>query len=299
MGRDLFQSDPVFRSMMEFCDAHVQNLLGVSMIDIIHPKRESYLSLPFDNLSHSHPSLFCIQYSLAQTLLRKGMKPDFLLGYSLGEWVALTVSGALSFATTLEILIEQAELLKRFTPAGAMLAVMTSPEIVSRQPVLFQSTTIGAYNFENHFVITGLKEAVERAQNQLKTKDISSHLLPVKMAFHSPCMDVVEAKYKEQTRDLLPGPLAIPIISLSQTAILETLPPDFFWKVLRHPVRFQKTINSIEKSDHFQYLDLGPSATLATLMKYILKTDSKSSIYPIMRPYQPTAVKLDQLPSAL
>ena len=54
----------------------------------------------FDNLLHTHPALFMVQYSLAQTLLRRGMKPDVVLGYSLGEWVALAVSGALPPALT-------------------------------------------------------------------------------------------------------------------------------------------------------------------------------------------------------
>ena len=299
MGQDLYQADPVFRGMMEFCEVHAQRLLGISMIDIIHPKHQQGRSLPFDNLSHSHPALFCIQFSLAQTLLRKGLKPDLLLGYSLGEWVALTVSGALPFATTLEILIEQANLLKNHTPSGGMLAVMSSPEIVPRKAAMFQGTTIGAYNFEKHFVITGIREAIERAQAQLRKIDIASHLLPVKTAFHSPCMDVIEDIYKEQTKDLLPGPLTIPLVSLSQNNIIRTSPPDFLWNVLRQPVRFHETISSIEKSDHYQYLDIGPSGTLATLMKYTLKPESKSSIHPIMRPYQPTLTNLEQLPSAL
>ena len=299
MGRDLYQSDPIFRGMMDFCDVHVQGLIGVSMIDIIHPKQQQDRSLPFDNLSHSHPALFCIQFSLAQTLLRKGLKPDLLLGYSLGEWVALTVSGALPFATTLEILIQQAALLENHTPQGAMLAVMSSPEIFTHKAAMFQGTTIGAYNFETHFVITGTRAAIERAQTQLRMSDISSHLLPVNTAFHSPCMDVIEAIYKDQTRNLILEPLTVPLVSLSQTVILKTLPTDFLWHVLRQPVRFQETISSIEKGDHFQYLDMGPSGTLATLLKSTLKPDSKSSIHPIMRPYQPTMTNLEQLPSAL
>src|SRR5690349_3091584 len=87
MGRDLYDTDPAFREAMSQCDRHLKVLMGESILDVIYHGSESRASVEFDNILHTHPALFCVQYSLAQTLLRRNLKPDLLLGYSLGEFV--------------------------------------------------------------------------------------------------------------------------------------------------------------------------------------------------------------------
>ncbi|MFG6107404.1 acyltransferase domain-containing protein [Leptothoe sp. EHU-05/26/07-4] len=298
MGRDLYKANPVFRDRMQACDAHCERLLGFSILEIIYPRANVSKSAPFDNLHHTHPALLCIQYSLAQTLLSQGMKPDLMLGYSLGEWVALSVFGVLPFAAALESVVEQVDLLKRCTPPGGMLAVMASPDIVDSSPV-YQDMAISAHNFRNHFVLSGLKQSIDCVQAHLRASEITHQRLPVTVAFHSPAMDAIEMYYKAQGHRKYPQSLTIPLVSLAYTEILDILPEDFLWNILRRPVFFEKTIRRLEADGDYHFVDLGPSGTLATFLKYLLTPDSHSKISPILTPFQQAQVNLERLESAL
>ena len=298
MGRDLYEADPVFRAMMHSCDAHCERLLGVSIGEIIYPRAKVSKSKPFDNLLHTHPALLCIQYSLAQTLLRRGMKPDLVLGYSLGEWIALSASGALPFGVVLESIVDQADLLNRSAQPGGMLAVMASSDIVNSSSV-YRDTAIAAHNFRNHFVLSGLRESVDRVQTHLRALEITHQRLPVNFAFHSPSMDAIEMSYKTQVNWLRPKFLTVPLVSLAHTEILEVLPEDFFWNVLRRPVLFEESIRRVETNGDCDFVDLGPSGTLATFLKYVLASDSQSRIYPILTPFQQAKANLERLERAL
>ncbi len=85
MGRDLYESDSVFRDWMNRCNAVVRRFRQVSLLDAIYRPADRSLPTEFINLRETHPALFSIQYSLAKTLLNRGMKPDLMLGYSLAK----------------------------------------------------------------------------------------------------------------------------------------------------------------------------------------------------------------------
>src|SRR5262245_66635581 len=91
MGLDLYQEDPLFRQEIHRCDESVKRLLGTSLTEIIFPKHTTDRFADFSRTLYTHPALFCIQYSLSQALLRRNVRPALLLGYSLGEIVAVAV----------------------------------------------------------------------------------------------------------------------------------------------------------------------------------------------------------------
>ena len=164
MGRGLYESDPVFRDVMNRCDEVVRRLRGESLLDVIYRPNDKDRFTDFVELRHTHPALFAVQYSLAQTLLHRGMKPDLLLGYSLGEIVAAAVGGALPMEAALESLLDQARLLTASAEPGAMLALLASPEIWSPRDPLYAETWVAARNAPQHFVLSGPPAAIDRIQ---------------------------------------------------------------------------------------------------------------------------------------
>jgi acyl transferase domain-containing protein len=293
MGRDLFESDSEFRDSMLSCNTQCERL-GFSLAEIVYPKQKKPLSELFDNVLHTHPALLCVQYSLAQTLLRRGMKPDLVLGYSLGEMAALTVAGALPLTAALESLVSHSQMIVRSTFPGAMMAVMAPAGIVDSSPV-YRGTTIAAHNFANHFVLAGLRDPMGRVEAHLRAAEIAHQRLPVNFAFHSPCMDPLAAYFKNEASRLRPRALAFPLVSLAYGETMEAVPDEFFWNVLRHPVRFDEGIRKLEAAGDYRYVDLGPSGTLATFLKYVLKPDSRSAVYPILTPFRQAVVNLGKL----
>ncbi len=92
MGIDLHAAEPVFRRSMEALDAVVGEAAGFSLLAVLYGGNVKRTT-PFDRTLHTHPALFMLQYSLAQTLLARGIEPDYLLGTSLGEYVAAALAG--------------------------------------------------------------------------------------------------------------------------------------------------------------------------------------------------------------
>ncbi len=285
MGVDLFEEDPVFRREIQICDEHLRRILHTSLIDVVYPQKTTDRFSGFDRTLHTHPALFCIQYSLAQMLLAKGLRPDLLLGYSLGEIVSAAVANVLPFETALELVVDQARLFENAVAPGGMLAILESPSIVQENRALFAETQIAAHNYDRSFVIAGDSSSIDRIRQALERKDIMCQILPVRIPFHTTRMDSVETPFQERSRLVSLQKPRFPIASASEVAVLTSISAEFFWHAVRQPIRFKQTLEMLEGSGGGHYVDLGPSGTMASMVKYGLSRDSRSSFQAIMTPF--------------
>ena len=153
MGRELYEREPVFRQFLEGADRIVQELINESLIDIIYRPRANRFE-PFHRLLHTHPAILIFQCAIGETLLKRGLRPDYLLGYSLGEFACLVISGVISFEDALVALIKQAELVEYCLPRGQMLAILDSADLMDRFPEAFRRCAAAAYNSPKNFVVS-------------------------------------------------------------------------------------------------------------------------------------------------
>jgi acyl transferase domain-containing protein len=77
----------------------------------------------------------------------------------------------------------------------------------------------------------------------------------------------------------------LPLVCCERGAALTQLPDDYFWRVVRQPIRFREAIVSLEAQGSYRYIDVGPSGTLATFVKYALPDHSASTAHPTLTPY--------------
>jgi acyl transferase domain-containing protein len=282
MGRDLFESERKFRQELERCSDLARPRLGMSLIDVIFGKAAGTYE-PMTRLRESHPALFAFQFALAQTLFARGLRPDAVLGYSLGEIVALAVAGVLTLDEALRVVITQAEELERIGPRGAMLAIVDAPSLVTREPALFEETWIAADNFAKHFVVSGTTPAIARIEGRLGAGGVNVALLPVEYPFHSPLLEPVAAAF--QVTGLTLQPASVEVVSACRARPLDAIDDGFFWEVARNRVRFRESVAFLEARGSWRYVDAGPSGTLGTFTKYNLGAASRSEIFPIVTPW--------------
>lgn len=298
MGRELYEEHPRFRLWMDHCDEIVHALTGTSLIDVIYREGVNK-SEPFDRILHTNPALLCIEYSLARVLMETDIQPDYLLGYSLGEIAASVVSGAVSLEDGLQLSVEYARLLEENCRPAGMLAIIESEDIVDRFPGIFRNCSLSGRNFEKNFVVSGLLEDIQRLQEVLRRENIVSQRLPVNYGFHTELMDPIEDRFKNLARKIVFSPISIPVVSTLKAGWVREIDVDYLWDVVRHPVEFGKTVRQMLWNEDYAFIDVGPSGTLATFVKYLLTAGSRSTHFETINQFGRNLSTLDRLKAGL
>lgn len=279
MARGYYESESVFRQWMDYLDNLGMAYRNPSIIKEIYDKNKAK-GTPFSDIRYTHLGLFIVQYSLARTLMEKGICPDLVFGCSLGEIVAAAVSGSISVESALRLVIEQAGLFRSDCNNGAMLAVLASEDVYHNTPIMLNQSDIAAYNSKEHFVVAGKRRNIENISSHLELLGIASQILDVNTAFHSKELDVVRAAFAELEKKYILKPARIPLISSAYSSVLENIPNIYLWQVLRSPINFSSAMTALNNRGSFNFIDIGPSATLHALgKKYI---NDGSTILPAM-----------------
>jgi bacillaene synthase trans-acting acyltransferase len=297
MGEALFEKEPVFSRWMREGDRLVRKQLGFSLLEELYGGGRKISDL-FSNTRATHPAIFVVEYAAAQTLLARGLEPDYVLGASMGSFAALAVAGVMPFEEALSAVIHQALCLEKFCRPGGMIAVMAESDLFERADYLHSQSVLAGVNFPRHFVVSALRENIARIEERLKQSEITHQVLAVSYAFHSPWMEDAGPAVCEYLAAVPRRPWQIAIICSARASMLSEVPPAYLWKVGREPVRLLETIAYLESSGSWTYVDLGPSGTLATFVKYNLKPHARSTVYPLLTPFGGELGKLDSLLAA-
>lgn len=266
MGKELFETNDTFKKALTDCSDIVEPLVGASLVDQIYSGTKSQ---PFEPTRYTHPANVAIAYALTQVLYDQGIRPDYLLGYSLGEYACALVGGAISLESAMQRIARQALTLEELTPEGCMLAILEDPGMHARRPDLFMGTTLACYNFATHFVVTGTRDVLNRLETKLQNEDITTQMLPISLGFHSPMIEPGREAVIEQLDGAF-GPQELPTYSCMLRSKVSQFSGEHMWNVLRNPVQFFDTIKSVEAELQPTYIDVGASGTMATFVKYAL-----------------------------
>lgn len=297
MGEELYSRHAGFKRHMDHCDAIARPLLPGSLTEILY--RSGGKSDPFDRLLHTNPALLAIQYSLAQVLMESGYRPDYLLGYSLGEITASAVSGLLDLEDAFRLVIGMARLVEEKTPPAVMMAILGAPEILDAHPILPPDCWITGRNFASHFVMAGLPGPMADLDALLARGNHIAQKLPVRHGFHTRLIDPIAADFRELVAGLALRRADIPMISCARRLVTRDPDADYFWKIIREPVDFSLTIKEFVETGDAVFIDTGPSGTLATFLKYLLPPGSRSSALQMMNPFGRDIASFEKLTGTL
>ncbi len=280
MGRELFEHNEVFRDSAIRLDAQVREATGTQVLEAIYSRDKSQA---FDQTALTHPAIFIVEISLARALLHAGVVPDMTLGASLGSFAAAAIAGFMDTDEALKCVLHQAAALESCCERGGMLAILGSPALFAE--ACFAGSELAGTNFDSHFVVSAPQPHLESIEVHLRARDIAHQRLAVSVAFHSRWIDAAQASFESSMHSVRARPGHLPLVCCERAAPLRTLPDDFLWRCVRQPIRFRDTITQLERSGPFRYIDLGPSGTLATFVKYARPSDSQSSAQAILTPF--------------
>lgn len=297
MGKELFESNAVFRGWMHELDAVAEEGVGESVLEALYAQNRGKGDV-FDRLRLTHPAIFMVEYALAQTLVSAGVRPDRVLGVSLGSFAAAALAGRVDPERALRAAIRQAIAVEKHCPPGGMLAVLADPALFEESFIANRSE-LAAINFPKHFTVTGPSAELDAIESELKRREITSFRLPLSFAFHSRWIDAACMHVETDTEWAPSGSASPPLECCESKGTIDALPGDYFWRVVRRPIFFRETIAGLERLGAHRYVDVGPAGTLATFLKYGLASESKSITHALMTPYGRETANLASLLAAV
>lgn len=291
MGKE-FQEDPIFSHWMKQGADILEGIGQPSFLSLLYEttSRESW-----NDLLLTHPGLVIIEYATFQVLKNLGLEPDAILGFSIGEFSAAAAANVLTFEEAIKAAYEQAKIIADICPIGGMTAVLAPPHFYE-QSVLKEYVHLAGINYNEHFMIAGKKNSLEKAHRFLKLSDKTFISLPVNYAFHSPEITQAQIPFESYFKKSVQlKNSSIPLVSSLTGQPLEKIDCSHFWNVVYEPLNFQNVISILESNFNNLFVDLGPSGTLATFIKYNLLKSSSSLAMPLLTPFHNGKKNLEQL----
>jgi phthiocerol/phenolphthiocerol synthesis type-I polyketide synthase E len=270
MGRELYETHPIFRAQVDLCCERLAPELGLDLRHVLYPADSEKIEAQ-DRLmqtSLTQPALFVVEYAMAQVWLSLGVRPQVMIGHSLGEYVAATLAGIFTLEDALHLLAVRGRLVQSM-PAGTMLAVVLPEEEVT--PLLTESgLSLAAVNGPKLCVVSGPEEAVAALRKKLSEQKRVSRELKTSHAFHSAMMDPILAEFEEEVRRVPRTKPQIAIVSSLYGRVAtdeEWTDPGYWSAQLRHTVRFADAVEKLLSQPGLALLEVGPGQTLTTLAR--------------------------------
>jgi len=283
MGRALYDGNDTFREWMVRLDAIAAQVSGRSVIESLYSDAHGKGD-PFDRTLLTHPAIFMVEYSLAQTLIHARIQPDMVLGASMGSFAAAAVAGFIGVDDALTAVIEQARALEEWSEPGGMTAVLADPALFA-DDFLHARSELAAINFSSHFVVAAKRTELAEIEAALKKDNVTHQRLPVSFAFHSQWIDRARDPFASFMRSIRLTPGRLPLVCCDQAAIVSAVSGEYFWDVVRRPIRFRETVALLERQGPHRYIDVGAAGTLATFLKYGLPAGTRSTVHSILTPF--------------
>ncbi|WP_290658592.1 non-ribosomal peptide synthetase/type I polyketide synthase [Aquabacterium sp.] len=269
MARQLMDQAPAFREAFEQC-------LAVAPADLAAQLRtwlveaepsDAVAAASLAETRHAQPALFAVSYSLAVWLDSLGIKPQAMIGHSIGEYAAACHAGVLSLADAMRAVIARGQAMFE-QPPGAMLAVRASGDVVGR--LLPAGVELAAANASTLTVVAGGFDDITAFATQLEAQDIGTTRLKVSHAFHSASMDGALPQVAQAlARATLSAP-SIPVYScISGAPVLasEATDPAYWARQVRATVQFSRAVQAELAQGDTVFVEVGPSQALTALLR--------------------------------
>ncbi|HEY0805068.1 MAG TPA: acyltransferase domain-containing protein, partial [Pseudonocardiaceae bacterium] len=241
MGRELMATNAVFRQRLLECDNAVCDECGWSVIERLADGR------PWRD-SETQPLLWAVQVSLAAVWQDWGLKPDVVIGHSMGEIAAATVSGALTLRDAAAVVCRRARLLGELPASGGMVAVrLGEPEIREAIGEFTDQVTVAVINSAHSTVLSGDTKALAAVLDPLRRRGVLCQPLRVGYASHGPLVEALRPRFVAALRDVRPRRGQVPIHSTTLGHELDGSEMDGqYWMTnLRQPVRFADAMDAV------------------------------------------------------
>ncbi|MFC0111199.1 type I polyketide synthase [Kibdelosporangium aridum] len=272
MGRELYAEFPVFAEAFD------------AACELLHPRLREVIGGETESLNQTEfaqAGLFAIEVALFRLLESWGVRPDFLMGHSIGEISAAHVAGVLSLEDACRLVAARGRLMQALPEGGAMVAIEATEDEIETN----DEFGIAAINGPNSVVISGVESAVLAVAEQFSARGRKTKRLQVSHAFHSPLMEPMLAEFAEVLRGLEFSDPRIPVVSnVTGELATDLASPEYWVSHVRRAVRFADGVNTLAAQGASAFVELGPDGVLAGMAQGCV---SEGLFVPVLRGDRP------------
>ncbi|MFF8092950.1 type I polyketide synthase [Streptomyces sp. NPDC016675] len=257
MGAQLYRDHTVYRDTVDECARILRPDLGTDLRTALFEERR-----PDDTAAFL--GLVVTEYALGRTLIEAGVRPDALLGHSLGEYTAACLAGVIDLADMLPLVTERIRLIS--SAGGATVGVAAPAEEIGA--LLDDDLSLAAVNGPGACTVAGHVDAVARLEAELTRLGVPFRRLRIPVAAHSHVLDPVLPAYEAHLSGVTLRPPRIPYV----TNVTGTWVTDAQATSVRHwidhtrnTVRFADGITALWDRLRPVLVEIGPGDTLTKL----------------------------------
>lgn len=279
MGRELQRQEPVFRAALEQCDLALRPFVDWSLLDQLAADEQTSRLGEIDVLQ---PTLFALQIALANLWRAWGVRPDAVVGHSMGEVAAAHIAGALTLEDAARVICARSRLLRRLRGLGGMAVVGLSAADTARALEAYEGRLcIAGSNSPQSTVVAGGVNALRDLAAKLEAKGDFCSLVNVDVASHSPQTAPLGSELRSALVGLETRPVTLPFVStVTGSGFDGPLDAAYWARNLTEPVNFTAAIAELagRGGGHTAFLEISPHPVLQTPMQQTLTHLGKQAV---------------------
>jgi amino acid adenylation domain-containing protein len=270
MGRDLYDSEPVYRAQVDACAERLTPHLGFDLREALFPAAGAdpdEAARRLEQTAVAQPALFTVEYALAALLESWGVVPDAMIGHSVGEITAACRAGVLTLPDALRMVAVRGRLMQEL-PTGAMLSAALPEERL--RALLPDGLSLAAVNGPELCVVSGPHEDVEAFRQRLEADGVAARRLHTSHAFHSAMMEPITGAFAAELSGISLSPPRIPYVSNRTGTWItaeQATDPAYWVGHVRDAVRFGDGVDLVTRDGPAALVEAGPGHTLGTLAR--------------------------------
>ncbi|MDT8913066.1 type I polyketide synthase [Amycolatopsis sp. PS_44_ISF1] len=250
MGRELWESEPVFAARMEECGRALSAFVDWSL-------REVVFGDSWGGVEVVQPVSWAVMVSLAALWESCGVVPDAVVGHSQGEIAAACVSGALSLEDGAKVVALRSQVIASgLAGRGGMLSVGVSVDEVP------EGVEVAAVNGPRSVVLSGASGVLERLEERYRAAGVRVRRVEVDYASHSAQVDAVAGEVRSRLGGVGSGVVEIPWLSTVDVGWVEEVEAAYWVRNLREPVRFADAVAELGAQGFDLFVECSPHPVL-------------------------------------